>query len=216
MNKKIKFSLQFSALSIFILVGYQNCAPGTLNSKSMASSGGNGSFSECADGLCEVVDQKVVGVTNSQNAMLSMLEQAGVTPSQNTRTRFASQASKITETGAADTITAPMWVAITTLSSEVCNDLYNAERVQPMADRRIFNTIDFTKGYNMVSAEAKEEVIRRMARSFWARNESGQEKILIRSTVDEVFAGKTTTADTQKAAMFLCTAMMSSLKAHTY
>ena len=215
MTKNKKISLQLASLAALVVFGYQNCAPGTLNSRSSASV--NDSFSECADGLCEVIDQKVVGVSNSQNTLTSMLQQTGVrAPSNATRNAYANQGTKISETGAANTITAPMWVAVTTISSEVCNDLIAQEKALTSANRRFYNAVDFTKGYNMLSAEGKEDVIRRMARSFWARNESGQEKILIRSTLDSVFNGGTNAESTEDAALFLCTTMLSSLKANVY
>ncbi len=218
MNKNLKITAQLASLAVLVAFGYQNCAPGTLNSKSLAStSDSTSSFSECADGVCEVVDQKVVAVSNSQNTLTSMLQQTGVTnPSNRTMNTYGTQGTKISETGASNTVTAPMWVAITTVASEVCNDLVNQEKALPANDRRFFTSIDFTKGFNMMSAQAKEDSIRRLARNLWARNESGQEKILIRAAVDEAFSGSTAAADTDKAAFFICTTMLSSMKAHAY
>lgn len=221
MNKffgtKFKLSAQLASLAVLVVFGYQNCAPGALDSRSMASSADSTtSFSECDNGVCEVIDQKVVAVSNSQNTLSSMLQQTGVTPSNATRTAFTAQAGKISETGSADTITAPMWVALTTVGSEVCNDLLTQEKALAAADRRFFNSVDFTKGFNMLTAEAKENSIRRLARAVWARNESGQERILIRAAVDEAFSGSTAVADTDKAAFFICTTMLSSMRAHTY
>lgn len=219
MTKNTKISLQLASLAVLGVFGFQNCAPGTLNSTSSASSAN--SFSECADGLCEVIDQKIVGVSNSQNTLTSMLQQTGViNPSGNTRNAYTNQGTKISETGASNTITAPMWVALTTISSEVCNDLIVQEKALPAADRRFYNSVDFTKGFSVQTAAGKEDVIRRMARSFWARNESGQEKILIRSALDSVFTNDTATNggtnSSDRAALFLCTTMLSSLKANTY
>lgn len=216
MNKNLKVSAQLASLAVLVVFGYQNCAPGTLNSKSMASTTTT-SFSECEGGVCEVIDQKVVGVSTSQNALTTMLQQTGVqNPSNNTRNAYRDQGNKISETGASNTITAPMWVAVSTIASEVCNDLVTAEKALPAADRRFFTSVDFTRGFNQMSVEAKEDSIRRLARSLWARNESGQEKILIRAAVDEAFNGSTATADTDRAVFFICTTMLSSMRAHTY
>jgi len=55
-----------------------------------------------------------------------------------------------------------------------------------------------------------------LARSFWARNETPQEKTLIEQAFDSTFATSTTVADTQNGMFFLCTAMLASLDSQKY
>ncbi|MES2962840.1 MAG: hypothetical protein V4760_03045 [Bdellovibrionota bacterium] len=218
-NLSEKKSLQLLALSTIMLLSYQNCGPGVLNSANQASEGQtftvNGTGTGVTD-LNEVVDAKAVGISYSENTFTSMLNQTGVAaPSAATRTAVTTQFSKLSETGKADSVTAPMWISITTVAGELCNDLVNQERALAAASRRFYTGIDFAVGPASISAAAKDDVIRRLARSFWGRNETAQEKTLILSSFNGTFTSATA-ADTQSGAMFLCTAMLSSLDAHKY
>lgn len=211
-KKRFHFSFQLFALLGFSVLSFQNCAPGTLNSKSSTVSS---SFADCGNSVCEVPDAITVAVSDSQNVLTGMLNKAGVTtPSAKTTTAFANQSSKLPETGKVQGITAPMWMAVATMGSEVCNDLLTQETAAGAA-RRIFTSVDFTRGPASVVDSTQNDVIRRLARSFWARNETPQELVLIKSALSDSFSG-TTAGDTRKEMLFLCTAMISSTDAQKY
>lgn len=216
-SKRTRLSLQILGLTAVSLLSYQNCAPGALNTKGSASSSSTGasSYSECDGSVCEVPDVQTVAVSDSQNVMTAMLFKAGVsTPSTATTNAFTAQGTKLPEAGNVSEITAPAWMAIATMGSEVCNDLLTQETAAN-AVRRIFNSVDFTKGPASVAASTKDDVIRRLARSFWGRNETAQELTLIKSAIDESFSGATV-ADTRKEMLFACTAMIASTDAQRY
>lgn len=213
-TKQIRLSL-LTVLALVSLLSYQNCAPGALNSKSSSST----AFSDCGGSVCEVVDTNTVAVVNSQNVLSAMVNKAGVVaPSNTTKTAFTNQSTKLPETGSVSQITAPMWMAVATIGSEVCNDLINQETATG-ATRRVFNSVDFTLGPASLKAvandSARNDVIRRMARSFWSRNESAQELALIKSGLDESFTGATA-GDTKKEMLYACIAMISSTDAIKY
>ncbi len=215
-SKRFRLSLQLFTLATISLIGYQNCAPGALNSKSSASSS---SFSDCGTSVCDVVDTNTVAILNSQNALSSMVNKAGVVaPSNATKAAFINQGTKLPETGSVVQITAPMWMAVATMGSEVCNDLLTQETMAG-ATRRIFNSVDFTKGPDTLNQSAgdtaRNDVIRRLARSLWSRNESPQELSLLKAGIDESFVG-TATADTRKELLYTCIAMISSTDAIKY
>jgi hypothetical protein len=166
-----------------------------------------------------VVDTNTVAVVNSQNVLSTMLNKSGVTtPSNATKNAFTNQATKLPETGSVSQITAPMWMAVATMGSEVCNDLVTQETVAG-AQRRIFNAVDFTKGPETLKAvagdTARNDVIRRLARSLWSRNESAQELALLKIGLDESFSGATA-ADTRKEMLYTCVAMISSTDSIKY
>ena len=214
-SKHFRLSIQVLALAALSLLGYQNCAPGALNTRSSASSASSSSFADCGNSVCEVPDATTIAVADSQNVLTSMLNKAGVaSPSTKTTSAFTAQGTKLPETGSVSQITAPMWMAIATMSSEVCNDLITQESATGAA-RRIFNSVDFTKGPSSFADAARNDVIRRMARSFWDRNETAQELTLIKASLDSSWSG-TTVADTKKEMIYLCTAMMSSTDAQKY
>lgn len=215
-----KKSLQILALSASMLVMYQNCGPGVLNSSNSSSVAPTNQqqqqYTLNENGVTEFHDAKAVGVSYSENTFTSMLQQTGViTPSANTRNAVTAQFTKLPETGRSDSVTAPMFVSITTVAGELCNDLVAQERALAAANRRFYGGVDFNAGPASISAATKDDMIRRLARSFWARNESVQEKALILAAFNGQFTSATT-ADTPRAAMFLCSAMLSSLDAHKY
>lgn len=211
---KMKIDSRASRLllaSCLVVVGFQNCAPFEVSSSSSLNS-----FSECQTGICEVLDLKTVAIDSSETVLTSMLHLAGVnSPSDTTLNTYAAQSTKIPEIGKVDQITAPMWVALTTISSEVCSDLLNQETAQN-AQRAIFANVDFARGPASVTPLIQDDVIRRMARSFWSRNETTQEKMMIASGVSEAFAGLSTAADTRNQMLFTCIAMLGSLDAHKF
>ena len=215
MKKSAKLSLRILALTTVSLVSYQNCAPGALNTTSSTSSASTASFSDCGTSVCDVVDTSTVAFANSQNVLQAMVTKAGITtPSTATKNAFTNQASKLPETGNVAQITAPMMMAVATMGSEVCNDLINQEMATG-ATRRIFNSLDFTRGPASVTDTAKADAVRRLARNFWSRNETAQELTLIKSSLNTTFTSATA-ADTKKEALYLCTAMIASTDAQKY
>ncbi|MBL7688095.1 MAG: hypothetical protein JNJ49_08665, partial [Bdellovibrionaceae bacterium] len=85
-------------------------------------------------------------------------------------------------------------------------------------NRRFFNKIDFAQGPTAITDSAKDDLIRRMARNFWGRNESVAEKTLLKSTLEAAMTepaatNQSVTAETENALLFTCTAMLSSLDA---
>jgi hypothetical protein len=135
------------------------------------------------------------------------------TLSNNTLNVAQSQITKVSETAKADSVTAPMWIAITNLSGEVCSDLLNQEVPMPASSRRIFGMVDFTKGPVSLTNAIKDDVVRRLARSLWGRNETADEKILLKAAIDEAFTPSSTDNKQTKAEMlFICSSMLASLE----
>jgi hypothetical protein len=214
-NKQTRRSLHAVGLMTIALLGYQNCAPGALSSKGSISSTSSSSFSDCGGAVCEVADVHTAAISDSQNLLAGMVVKAGVTaPSTKTSQTFAAQSGKMPATGDVSQITAPAWMAVATLGSEVCNDLLDQETAAN-ATRRFFNSIDFTRGPASVTANMKSDVIRRLARNFWGRNESAAESLLIKTAIDGSFSGATA-SDTRNEMLYLCTAMIASTDAQKY
>ncbi|MBK7890340.1 MAG: hypothetical protein IPJ84_05665 [Bdellovibrionales bacterium] len=202
-------------VALVLMVGFQNCSPGVVQSTKVASTGVSGPSS-----LDLESDTKPVTVTYSENLVVSMQQLTGVeTLSARAKTAATNALPKISETGKADTVNAPMWIAVTNLGAEICLDLITAEKAVTVADnRRFFNKIDFAQGATAITDAAKDDLIRRMARNFWGRNESVAEKTLLKSTLDAAMtepaaANQSVTAETENALLFTCAAMLSSLDA---
>ncbi len=203
-------SLPLSAM--VLMLGFQNCSPGVVSSTVLPSSGSNvlGSLEE---------DTKPITVGYSENTLVSMQQQTGIqTPSARTLTAANLAKPKITETGKVDTVNAPHLMALTNVAGELCLDLITEEKAKTSENRRFFTSVDFATGPATLTTTGKSDVVRRMARNFWGRNETVAEKTVLLSSIDAVTAdprrtGVSDAIDTEDVLLFACTSMLSSLDA---
>ncbi len=203
-------SLPLSAL--VLMLGFQNCSPGVFKSRALPSTGPIvlGNIDE---------DTKPITVGYSENTLISMQQQTGIqTPSTRTRDAATLAKAKITETGKVDTVNAPHLMALTNVAGELCLDLITEERARTSENRRFFNQVDFATGPATLTVDGKSDVVRRMARNFWGRNETIAEKTVLLSSIDSVVAdprrtGVSDAIDTEDVLLFACTSMLSSLDA---
>ena len=196
-------------MGVSLMMGFQNCAPGTLMTSTTSSSVfsvGDGSMDSTSN------DKIAYQVNYSENILTSMLTVTGVTPNNTTLSSYNDKKTKISETGLANTITAPMWLAVTNLAGDVCRNLVTQEVALTSTNRSFFSQVDFTQGPSKVSASIQNDVIRRMARAYWGRNETVQELSLIKGATSSSFTGVTDNgATTQNEMLFICAAMLASL-----
>lgn len=200
-----------------LMMSFQNCSPGVVQSSKLASSGTSNGASGNLD-----EDTKPVTVAYSENTLPTMQLQTGMqTVSARTLTAKTQAVAKITETGKVDTLNAPGLMAVTNLAGEVCLDLITEEKAKAAATRRFFNQVDFTKAAATLTADNKADLVRRMSRNFFGRNETSAEKTLILSSIDAAIAdarrtGVSDGVDTEDIMIYTCSAMLSSLDAYTF
>ncbi len=201
-----------TTILLLLLALNQGCSQGRLSHPSMPSN--NGVYVPAAGEMVTVDMMKAAAVNNSQQVLTAMVSLTGIgQPSSATLNAYKKEAGKISDTGKPDSVNAPMWLAITNLAGEVCRDLVTAEAALTIDQRRIFKQINFTTGGPVAIPDAaKSDVIRRLARSVWQRNETNEELGLLKA---ELATFKSTTAgDTNKAMLMTCTAMLASLDAN--
>lgn len=206
-------SLPISAL--ILVMSFQNCSPGIVQSAKLDSIGStlSGSIEE---------DTKPVTVAYSENTLVSMQQQTGIAmPSARTLAAANTAKAKITETGIVNTVNAPGLMAVTNVAGEICLDLVTEEKAKAAADRRFFNQVDFTAAPTAMTAAGKSDLVRRMARNFWGRNETVAEKTVLLTSIDAATADPARTGvdgptDTEDVTLFTCTAMLASLDAITF
>ena len=200
-----------------MILSFQNCSPNSsFSGKTDLSSVDKHSFvDQCTGSNCVIVpaaDTKIVGVVNSENLLATMQNETGVRniTAASIGNMLAAQIGKVPDKGSADSVTAPMWLAVTTVAGEVCQQLIAEDGAA--TTKRIFNGVNFSAA--LTSSAVKDDVIRRMARSFWSRNESQDEHDAIRSDLDLAFpVASASAAQTSKSMLYLCTAMLSALDA---
>lgn len=212
-KRKILAGASLPVAAIVLLLGFQNCSPGVVQSSKLASTGGAGAAGALED------DTKPVTVAYSENTLISMQQQTGIAmPSARTLTAANSAKAKIGELGKVDSINAPAMMAVTNVAGEICLDLITEEKAKSADARRFFNQIDFAVGPAAQTAAGKADLIRRMARNFWARSESVAEKTVLLASIDAATSdparmGVDEPTDTEDIMIFACTGMLASLDA---
>lgn len=174
------------------------------NMSSTASTGSNGSSGTTTD-PDYIPGAKTVSVVYAKQALDQLTSCVGlVSPSDDTVRMYDAKKSSISAYGDANSVTAPMMMAIANISGEICDDLIDQEITGPS---RIF------VGWNLTSnskpaANLVADSISRLAISCWQKNETASESQAVLNLISSVPAG---TNGARKQALLLCTAMLSSL-----
>lgn len=128
-------------------------------------------------------------------------------------TSFTSLGANLSEDGYVDSVTAPMMNSILSLNGSACSEQLKAERAMAAANRKIFKGFDFTRAPSAQTATAYTDLIRLLSRRAWLRDETASERTAI---VDAARTFDTATvADTENKALFICSAILTSLDAIT-
>ncbi len=174
----------------------------TNNTAGAAMGGGNSDIPiiEGARTVSIVYSKQVVDQLSSCSGLAS--------PSGATMNMYEQKKGSISTYGTANTVTGPAMMAITSIAGEICNDLINQE---------IANGARLFVGFDMAANAAPNtslvaDAITRMSLSCWQRRESSGEKQTITELINSS-VGATEANGTRKAALMICTSMLSSLSA---
>lgn len=203
-------------LGVFLVLSFQNCSPGILQSAKLDAI----PVDNTELPLDINQDTKPITTVYSESILISMQSLTGL-ETISTQARNAAEAAKqkISETGKADSINGPMWLSITNVAGEMCLDLVNNEKAKAQGDRRFFGQVNFSAApASSLSSSVQDDMIRRMARNFWGRNETVAERTVIKSSLSEALAtpkrtGASDAAETEDAVIYTCSAMLASLDA---
>ncbi len=214
-KRKLTAGTLLPLVAIVLILGFQNWSPGTVQSAKVDSL----SATSDTDALDLDQDTKPVTVAYSENLTASLQQLTGVkTLSAETLRTITDTKNGTTESGKADSINAPMMIGLANLAGDMCFDLIKEEKAKTdSATRRFFTKIDFGRGPADISSDAQDDVIRRMSRNFWGRNETLAEKALIRSTLAESLKDEkpvnfaSDQQETENALLLVCASMLSSL-----
>lgn len=196
-----------------------------LGSKSSSSGPGLlGNGIEDNGDLTIVAGQKTVSVLYYTQVLDNMEAVSGVqSVSQDTLNTFSDKIGNFSEYGSALSVNAPMMLGFTAVGAEVCGDLLRDERPLALAARRIFTQVDFN--LQTVPSAAIDDMVRRMARSYWQRNETPEELAILKAAITETlalandnnnnttFRGQTFRRGALRTALLTCSAMISSTSA---
>ena len=216
------FAVGTSLAMVVVAMGF-GCGVGLESASFIGHNSGFSSFSGPSDSgdngnLSIVSGTKTVAVTNYNTVLDAMTSMTNVQPSATTRNLFNDRLGSFSEFGNANSVNAPMLFAYVTVGAEVCDDLIDAEAALPATSRRFFVNINLGGGntFPTMTDENINDMIKRMARQFWQREETPEELTLLNAGVKEVLAGRpsNTSGLARQGVLAGCTAMIASTSSY--
>lgn len=212
MNRRISsiIFVVISGAAVTAFIG-NGCAK-QLSSEDGASMASTSVAPSCAGGPAEapfVSGVKTVSLVYANQVLDHFMSCLGLAKASDlTLQTYENKKGAISTYGAYNTITPPMMMAITSIVGEVCNDLI-AQEVS--AGTRLFQSFNFAANA-LPSDAALKDAVTRMALSCWQRQDENTER---QEILDMVYKniGATEAQGSRKAALMICTAMLSSLDA---
>lgn len=203
-------TLVLFATGTFIVFG-QGCGIG-FQSANLSSS--SSMFGQCEGSPANVIDKNYEVMPNRRTASIAYGEQllnsfvacTGIgTPSQRTKDEFERRKQSLSEYGALIDVSGAMMMAVAGVAAEVCQDLVNKERALASVDRGIF--VDANLNGNGLSLTEMNSAADLLGIACWQRPPTNEEKIAITNAIGALGV------NSERGALSLCTAMLSSLAA---
>ncbi len=112
-------------------------------------------------------------------------------------------------------VTAPMLISISNLSSQFCNELVKKEVALTANTRSYFLNTDFNKGLNDLTDQQFSLEIDMLSLKFWGRSVTDEERLILNETKREFVlaipeASRNSNTQTRNLMLSTCTVMLSS------
>jgi hypothetical protein len=224
-TKHIKIIVATAVSLTFLLVVVGNgCSKRADYSSSSSGSGGNvfddeGNGSLSSQSTDIIPGAKTASVVYAKQALDQLTSCAGVRlASDDTIRMYNTKEGSISAYGDFGSVTAPMLVALTNISGEVCDDLIDQEVRDDAATNDNGRVARMFIGFNMSSTatpsqSAINDAIARLAQSCWHKQETAQERTQILDLIATIPNGSALAS--RRQALLICTAMLSSLNSLT-
>lgn len=211
-TKRMMSILQLMASMVFVVVVFGNgCSDGGFKSSDSASGDFSSNALQCrsATDITVIPGAKTVSFVGSGQLLSHLSNCIGLSvPSDATMTVYNEKRGSISTYGAANTITPPMMMAITSIAGEICSDLVDQEIA---SGGRIFSGINLSASV-LPNNSQLQNIISNIALSCWRGNETNEERsLLLTSVLGSV--GSNEANASRKAALMLCTSMLASVNA---
>ncbi len=213
MSRRLIHITQLAGCIVFVVIIFGNgCSPGGFTGSSTKHSDVYDLSSlQCRSSseIQVIPGSKTVSMVGSGQLLNHLSNCIGLAvPSDTTQTVYNEKKGSISTYGTANSITPPMMMAITSIAGEICSDVIDAEIA---SGARIFNGINLQS--NSLPADSQlNAIISNIALSCWRGNETNEERSLILDSVSGS-VGVSEANAARKAALMICTTMLSSVNA---
>lgn len=216
MNRYLKAGLLVAILAPIVVLQGQACSPmqSAANSSLSSTSGSNTGVSEMP-GVplpeSELKSRETMRMVHSRELLTSTMSILNQPYSNATYTIFSQVGSNLSDDGYTDGVSAPMMNSLLSINGTACSSAIANEKNLPDDQRVIFKGFVFTKAPTAQSASATTDLVRVLARRAWLRSETPTELAMIVN--DAKVFDTAVVDDTTKKALFICSAMLTSLEA---
>jgi hypothetical protein len=158
---------------------------------------------------------KVASVSHFREVLPTLAASLGVVPSQSCVDTVASMKASNPLYGKVDELSPPTTMSYAVAGACLCGDLINKEKAMSAGSRTYFASLNFS-GTNS-SEVILDQPLKRLAGSLWNQQPSNADISSIRSGLSNVSLTGTalSAANSEKAALFVCTAVASMVHAQT-
>jgi hypothetical protein len=156
----------------------------------------------------------------SANQVLESLMAATQTPelSGEQRSEYNLRRGSFSDLGNPDSINAPYFFSLTSLSGPFCEGLVNRERALQDGDRRYFSGVNFTRNPRELSDERFLQIAEQFSTENWRRTLSEDERLALQEFKSSFLEGISNPASEQTRTLMisLCVAMLANVNLVVY
>lgn len=205
MKQNIKRNLFLSAMALTLMNLFMNCGGFETSGSSIAP----------GTTILSKAESQNYTVQSSEQLARSMASVTGVEYNSAILNEYNARKPLLSSDYTLESVTAPMLIAISNISSQFCNELLRKETPLDAEDRSFFANVNFGSGLNELTDSNYNAVLDIMSMKFWGRDLTAEERTIFNDTKNEFIqaipeAGRNATAQTRNLMLSTCTVMLSS------
>jgi hypothetical protein len=198
-----------TSTSVLLMNFFMNCS-GFEQSNSSSSVGSTAVISSQPE-------EQNYSVQSSDQLVRSLASVTGVDYNQTITNEYNTRRALMSTDYDLKTVTAPMLISISNLSSQFCSELVRRESALATAQRSLFRTVDFTRGLTSIQDADFGTELDALSLKFWGRAISTEERTILnelRSAYSQALTvdARNSSTQTRNLMVTTCTSMLSSFE----
>lgn len=187
--------------SLFIMNSFMNCSGFEENGSSIEL-------------VQTPVERQNYTVQSSEQLIRSLASVTGVEYTNTVLNEYNARKALMSSDYTLESVTAPMLISVSNLSSQFCNELVKKEANLTMPNRNYFKSVDLNKGVSEFKDEHFNDVLNTLGNKFWGRELSSEERTILGDLRQEFItaipeASRNSSTQTRNLIVSICTSMLS-------